>query len=183
MIRARSGDRSVGSSQHPTEGDDMLRRTLPFATVAAATALLAPAALAAPATTGTMLFSYTGSDSSLVDDCTGASGGVLTGTGAVTIRFTQMNGGEVDHGLDSGVVRIDFSDGSHFVGDYTDHFSVVGPPSGIFVFTDAHADGGVLYAADGSIRAREVIRATEHTTITRDGQARVSFERGRLTCS
>ena len=41
----------------------------------------------------------------------------------------------------------------------------------------------VSYAANGSVIASAVFRATEHTTITPAGRVRVSFERGRLTCS
>ena len=41
----------------------------------------------------------------------------------------------------------------------------------------------VSYAANGSVIANAVFRATEHTTITPAGRVRVSFERGRLTCS
>ena len=55
--------------------------------------------------------------------------------------------------------------------------------SGSTVFTNAHKDNGISYAADGSILSRAVFRATEHTTITPDGRVRVSCERGRLTCS
>ena len=161
----------------------MFFRPLPIAAVLAATALLPAVAAAAPATSTPFSDSYTGSDTGLSDDCTGATGGVLTGSGTVTGRVTEMNGGQVVHGIDSGIVRIDFSDGSSFLGSYRDRFSFAGPPSGNVAFTDAHEDHGVSYAADGSVIASLVFRATEHTTVTRDGQVRVSFERGRLTCS
>jgi hypothetical protein len=161
----------------------MLRKPLPIAAVVAATALLPATAAASPATSQTFSDSYTASETGLVDECTGATGGVLVGSGTVTGRITQMNGGEVVHGVDSGLLRIDFSDGSYFLGGSTDRFSVAAPPSGAFVFTVAHEDHGVSYAADGSVLSSAVFRATEHTTITLDGQVRVSFERGRLTCS
>jgi len=161
----------------------MLRSPLPFAALLAATALLPASASAAPATSQPFSDSYTASETGLVDDCTGATGGVLAGSGTVSGRITQMNGGEVVHGVENDVVRIDFSNGSYFLGGSTDHFSFASPPSGSFVFTDAHQDHGVSYAADGSILSSAVFRATEHMTITPDGQARVSFERGRLTCS
>ena len=161
----------------------MLRRPLPIAAVVAATALFPAAAPASPATSQPFSDSLTGSETGLVDECTGASDGVLIGSGTVTGRITQMNGGLAVHGVENDIVRIDFGDGSYFLGGSTDHFSFAGPPSGTFVFTDAHVDSGVSYAADGSVLASEVFRATEHTTITPDGQVRVSFERGRLTCS
>jgi hypothetical protein len=161
----------------------MLRRLFPVAAVVAATALLPAAAPASPATSQPFSDSYTASETGLVDDCTGASGGVLVGSGTVTGRMTQMNGGLAVHGVENDIVRIDFGDGSFFIGSSTDHFSFAAPPSGSVVFTDAHEDDGVSYAADGSVLARAVFRATEHTTITPDGQVRVSFERGRLTCS
>ena len=161
----------------------MLRRPLPIAAALAAAALLPAAAAAAPATSQSFSDSFTGSETGLIDECTGATGGVLAGSGTVTGRSTEMNGGEVVHGVENDVVRIDFSDGSSFLGGSTDHFSFASPPSGTFVFTDAHEDDGVSYAADGSILGSAVFRATEHTTITPDGQVRVSFERGRLTCS
>jgi hypothetical protein len=161
----------------------MLRRPLPIAAVVAATALLPAAAAAAPATSTSFSESFTGSETGLVDECTGATGGVLAGSGTVTGRITQMNGGEVVHGVENDVVRIDFSDGSSFLGGSTDHFSFASPRSGTVVFSDAHEDHGVSYAADGSVLGSAVFRAMEHTTITPDGQVRVSFERGRLTCS
>ena len=161
----------------------MLRRPLPIAAVVAVTALLPAAAPASAATSQPFSDTYTASETGLLDECTGASDGVLVGSGTVTGRMTQMNGGEVVHGVEKDIVRIDFSDGSYFIGGSTDHFSFAGPPSGSIVFTDAHVDGGINYAADGSVLASEVFRATEHTTITPDGQVRVSFERGRLTCS
>jgi hypothetical protein len=161
----------------------MLRRPLPIAAALAATALLPAAAAAAPATSQRFSDSYTASETGLVDECTGATDGVLVGSGTLTGRITEMNGGLVVHGVDSGIVRIDFSDGSHFLGGSTDRFSFASPPSGTVVFTNAHQDDGVSYAADGSVLSSAVFRATEHTTITRDGQVRVSFERGRLTCS
>jgi hypothetical protein len=161
----------------------MLHRPLSIAAVLAVTALLPAAASAAPATHETFSDSYTATETGLNDDCTGAIGGVLVGSGTVTGRVTEMNGGEVVHGVNSGIVRIDFSDGSYFLGSSRDRFSFVNPPSGNVVFTNAHEDHGVSYAANGSVIASVVFRATEHTTVTRDGQVRVSFERGRLTCS
>ena len=161
----------------------MLHKPLSIAAVLAVTALLPVAASASAAGSRPFSDSYTGSETGLVDDCTGATGGVLVGSGTVTGRVNEMNGGQVVHGLDSGTVRIDFSDGSYFLGIYRDHFSFVAPPSGNVMFTDAHQDGGISYAADGSVIASVVFRATEHTTVTPDGHVRVSFERGRLTCS
>jgi hypothetical protein len=161
----------------------MLRRPLPIAAVLAVTALFPAAAPASPATSQPFSDSYTASETGLPDDCTGATGGVLAGSGTVTGRITEMDDGVVVHGVDSGTVRIDFSNGSYFVGASRDRFSFESPPSGTLVFTDAHEDDGVSYAADGSVIASVVFRATEHTTITPDGQVRVSFERGRLTCS
>jgi hypothetical protein len=46
-----------------------------------------------------------------------------------------------------------------------------------------YAGPALRAAADGTVIASVVFRATEHTTVTPDGQTRVSFERGRLTCS
>ena len=161
----------------------MLRRLLPIAAVLAAAALLPASASASPATSQPFSDSYTASETGLVDGCTGASDGVLAGSGTVTGRMTQMNGGLAVQGVENDIVRIDFGDGSFFIGSSTDHFSFAAPPSGSVVFTDAHEDDGVSYAADGSVLASVVFRATEHTTITPDGQVRVSFERGRLTCS
>ena len=160
----------------------MFHKPLSIAAVLAVTALLPAAASASP---GSQPFSdsYTTSETGLNDDCTGATGGVLVGSGTVTGRVTEMNGGRVVNGVDSGIVRIDFSDGSYFLGSSRDRFSFVSPPSGNIVVTDAHEDHGVSHAADGSVIASVVFRATEHTTVTRDGQVRVSFERGRLTCS
>jgi opacity protein-like surface antigen len=161
----------------------MLRRHLPIAAALAVAALLPAAAAASPATSTPFTDSFSGTETGLVDDCTGATGGVLVGSGTVTGRVTEMSGGFVVHGVENDVVRIDFSDGSYFIGSSTDHFAFANPPSTNFVYTAAHEDHGTSYAADGSIRGSVVFRATEHTTITRDGNVRVSFERGRLTCS
>jgi hypothetical protein len=161
----------------------MLRRPLPIAAALAAAALLPAAAAASPATSSPFSGSSAGSETGLVDECTGATDGILVGSGTVSGRMTQMNGGLVVHGVEHDIVRIDFGDGSFFIGGSTDHFAFAAPPGGSVVFNDAHKDDGISYAADGSVLSSAVFRATEHTTITPDGRVRVSFERGRLTCS
>jgi hypothetical protein len=167
-----------------------MKRTATFAAGLAATALL-PAVAYARADSAPFHDSFDGTETGLVDECFGGTGGVLTGHGDITGRSTENANTFAVHGLEIDTVRIDFSDGSTFVGGSRDRFAFVITRLGTSAFTDAHVDGGTTYAADGTALGRTTFRATEHFTIVDRAPAgpgpedlvRVQFERGRLTCS
>jgi hypothetical protein len=166
-----------------------MKRTIIFAAALAATALL-PAAAQARADTGTFSDSFDVTEAGLVDECFGGTDGVLTGHGDVAGRYTETATGFSVHGIEIDTVRIDFGDGSSFIGGSVDRFSFVATRGGTTVNTVAHVDGGTSYDADGNVLGTTTFRAVEHFTVV-DRQpsgpgpedvVRVRFERGRLTC-
>jgi hypothetical protein len=166
-----------------------MKRTSILAAGLAATALL-PAAAQGRADTGTFSNSYDFADANLVDECFGGTDGVLTGHGDITGRYTETANGFSARGIEIDTVRIDFGDGSSFVGSSRDRFSFVVTRRGTTVNTVAHVDGGKTYDADGNVLGTTTFRAVEHFTVVDREPAgpgpedlvRVQFERGRLTC-
>ena len=173
----------------PVRSFESMKRTPILAAALMATALV-PAAAHARADTGTFSDSFDATDAGLVDECFGGTDGVLTGHGDVAGRFTETANGFSARGLEIDSVRIEFGDGSTFVGSSRDRFSFVVTRGGTTVSTVAHVDGGATYDADGTLRGRTTFRATEHFTVVDRAPAgpgpedlvRVQFERGRLTC-
>jgi hypothetical protein len=146
------------------------------------------AVLAGPATVraaGTEPFDVTFplSETGLVDDCFGATGGVLEGTGHEFGRVVSVGGNAVIQGreVDEGIIT--FSDGSTAVIASRDQFSLVDRTSGdgVFVNTNAHVDTATSYDANGNVLGTTTFRLVEHITIA-GGVVRVEFVRGRLTC-
>jgi hypothetical protein len=82
-------------------------------------------------------------------------------------------------GTDSGTGRIDWSDGSYTIGGFTDHVSFTASRTGTTVFTNAHADSGDTFTADGVFVYRGTFHIVERMTVT-NGVVRVEFERGRF---
>jgi len=166
-----------------------MKRTTIVTAALAATALL-PAAAQARADTGTFSDAYDATEAGLVDECFGGTDGVLTGHGDIAGRYTETVNGFSVRGVEVDTVRIDFGDGSSFVGSSLDRFSFVVTRSGTTVNTVAHVDGGTSYDADGNVLGRTTFRAVEHFTVVDRQPAgpgpedvvRVRFERGRLTC-
>lgn len=166
-----------------------MKRTPILAAALAATALL-PATAHARADTGTFSDSFDATEAGLVDECFGGTDGVLTGHGDVSGRFTATANGFSVRGVEIDTVRIDFGDGSAFVGGSRDRFSFVATRGGTTVNTVAHVDSGTTYDAAGGVLGTTTFRATEHFTIVDREPAgpgpedlvRVQFERGRLTC-
>ena len=166
-----------------------MRRTPILAAALAATALV-PAAAHARADTGTFSDSFDAADAGLVDECFGGTDGVLTGHGEIAGRFTETANGFSARGVEIDTVRIDFGDGSSFVGGSRDRFAFVVTRRATTVNTVAHVDGGTTDDADGHVLGTTTFRATEHVTVVDRAPAgpgpedlvRVQFERGRLTC-
>jgi hypothetical protein len=173
----------------PVRSFDAMKRTTIVAVALAATALL-PAAAQARADVGTFSNSYDAADAGLVDECFGGTDGVLSGHGDVAGRYTQTPNGFSARGTEIDTVRIDFGDGSSFVGSSLDRFSFVVTRGGTSVNTVPHVDGGTTYDADGNVLGTTTFRAVEHFTVVDRQPAgpgpedvvRVRFERGRLTC-
>ena len=174
----------------PVRSFESMKRTPILAAALAATALL-PAAAQGRADTGTFSDSYDATEAGLVDECFGGTDGVLTGHGIFSGRYTETANGFSFRGTDIDTVRIDFGDGSSFVGGSRDRFSFVVTRGGTTVNTVAHVDGGTTYDADGNALGTATFRATEHFTVIDRAPAgpgpedvvHVQFERGRLTCS
>jgi hypothetical protein len=166
-----------------------MKRTPILAAALAATALL-PAAAQARADAGTFSDSYDAADAGLVDECFGGTDGVLTGHGDIAGRYTETANGFSARGVEIDTVRIDFGDGSSFVGSSRDRFAFVVTRGGTTVNTVAHVDGGTTYDAEGNILGTAIFRLVEHFTVVDrepfgpgpEDVVRIQFERGRLTC-
>lgn len=143
--------------------------------VVAGTASAAPAAAAAIVTRDSI--TSTASDTGLLDECRPGITGTIVGTDTFSFQTVETSQGFHFVGTDSGTGRIDWSDGTYTLVDFTDHISFNAVAKGTRVFTNAHEDSGDTYAADGVFLFRGTFHLVEHFTVT-DGVVRVEFERG-----
>lgn len=160
------------------------RRVGLIATLSLVAALpLAPAALvlAAPASAAPIVtrdtITTTDTFAGLTDDCRPGITGTIVGTDVFSFQTVEDAQGFHFVGTDSGTGRIDWSDGTYTITEFTDRISFNAVGNDTTVFTNAHDDSGDTYTADGVFLFRGTFHLVERFTVT-DGVVRVEFERG-----
>jgi hypothetical protein len=141
------------------------------------TAWAAPASAAAIVTRDSI--TTTSSETGLPDDCRPGITGTIVGTDVFDFQIVETAEGFHFVGTDSGTGRIDWSDGTYTITEFTDRTSFDAVGTGTTVFTNTHEDSGDTYTADGVFLFRGTFHLVEHYTVT-DGVVRVEFEKGRF---
>jgi hypothetical protein len=155
----------------------ILRSILVASAIAAGTAALAaPASAEAIVTRDTV--TTTSTDTGLPDDCRPGITGTIVGTDVFNFQTVETAEGFHFVGTDSGTGRIDWSDGTYTIIEFTDHISFNAVENGTTVSTNAHEDSGDTYTADGVFLFRGTLHSVERVTVTDGGVVRVKFDRG-----
>ena len=143
--------------------------------ISAGAGMVAPASAAAIVTRDSV--TSTSSETGISDDCRPGITGTIVGTDVFSFQTVETDHGFHFVGTDSGTGRIDWSDGTYTLGEFTDRISFNAVGEGTTVFTNAHEDSGDTYTADGMFLFRGTFHLVERFTVT-DGLVRVEFERG-----
>ncbi len=148
---------------------------------AALLAISAGTAMTAPASAAPIIIrdsvTTTSSETGISDDCRPGITGTIVGTDVFNFQSVETDQGFHFVGTDSGTGRIDWSDGTYTLIEFTDRISFNAIGKGTTVFTNAHEDSGDTYTADGVFLFRGTFHLVERFTVT-DGVVRVEFERG-----
>jgi hypothetical protein len=143
--------------------------------ISAGAGMVAPASAAAIVTRDSV--TTTSSETGISDDCRPGITGTIVGTDVFNFQSVETDQGFHFVGTDSGTGRIDWSDGTYTLTEFTDRISFNAVGEGTTVFTNAHEDSGDTYTADGVFLFRGTFHLVERFTVT-DGVVRVEFERG-----
>jgi hypothetical protein len=143
--------------------------------ISAGAGMVAPASAAAIVTRDSV--TTTSSETGISDDCRPGITGTIVGTDVFSFQTVETDHGFHFVGTDSGTGRIDWSDGTYTLGEFTDRISFNAVGEETTVFTNAHEDSGDTYTADGMFLFRGTFHLVERFTVT-DGLVRVEFERG-----
>ena len=139
--------------------------------------LVAPASAAAIVTRDTVTTPIF--ETGLSDDCRPGLTGTLVGTSVVSFQAVETSAGFHFYGTTTDTGRITWTDGTYTIIEAVDHISFVDTVKGTTVFTNAHADSGDTYSAEGALLFRATFHIVERFTVT-DGVVRIEFERGRF---
>jgi hypothetical protein len=158
-------------------------KTLALALGAAALlAISAGAGMAPPASAATIVTRHsittTSSETGLTDDCRPGITGTIVGTDVFNYQTVETDQGFHFVGTDSGTGRIDWSDGTYTLIEFTDRISFNAVGDGTTVFTNAHEDSGDTYTADGVFLFRLTFHLVERFTVTDGDVTRIEFEMG-----
>jgi len=137
--------------------------------------VLAPAAVAATVTRGTI--TTTNVDAGLTDDCRPGITGTLVATDVLTFEEVDKPIGFQFNATDTATGQITWSDGTYSIIESVDHLSF-STGAGSTTLTIPHEDSVNTYTADGVFLFRLTLHDILHFTRTADGVVRVSFERG-----
>lgn len=162
-----------------------LRKAGTFVAVAA-TLMAAAGAAASTASAATIIretITQGFSESGLSDDCRPGITGDLAGTEVFEYQSVETANGFHLEQTESGVGRIDWSDGSYTLIESVDRFAfnLVGKGR-TEVFTLTHVDSGDTYAEDGTLLFRTTFHEVERFTFV-NGVPRVEIQRGHFHSS